>query len=544
MKNDTFLSIDTVKWVLGLACCLLAIGATPASATTAVWTNTAVGYWTNTANWNTSVNYPGSGAGETASLITNVNKVYTNILNTTLPNVLNNLVVSNASGQAWLIVTNSTLTNNLCTISTGGRLQIDNGGTVWVTNLSASSLFTSTNGTICLNTGGQLSTKGNVCPAGYGGQTGITGLVTTASATGGLWDYNGGRMIVGWGAGNLLDVNNVTITNVGNVYNSYVAGNVSNTLTIRNGANLYVNGIFYAGYVAGDNFCNIGGPGARSLLNNNSFGVSVGSMLIITNATLLSTATGSSKQAIIGTANGISYCKVNILAGGIWEFWGTGQQGFSLGGSSASTGNVMTINGGALICTNGASNAGNSLGGGVSTIGNSLIVTNGGQYIWDVYSTTIGSGGSCSNNLVVAGGNPLVPTVMRQGSSLAIGSAAATGNVACIDGMGVAGGAVVTGAYTKVTVVHHERGTAILYQFRREQWSLCRLHPRRRHQQFRVGHQRGYSGRRQHANPSCRQHHQQYRWHLPVPRGQSGYFPDRCRQHRDFQRLDRVCWRQ
>ena len=92
MKNDTFLSIDTVKWVLGLACCLLAIGATPASATTAVWTNTAVGYWTNTANWNTSVNYPGSGAGETASLITNVNKVYTNILNTTLPNVLNNLV--------------------------------------------------------------------------------------------------------------------------------------------------------------------------------------------------------------------------------------------------------------------------------------------------------------------------------------------------------------------------------------------------------------------------------------------------------------------
>jgi len=140
------------------------------------------------------------------------------------------------------------------------------------------------------------------------------------------------------------------------------------------------------------------------------------------------------------------------MSGGIWEFRGSGQQGINLGSSFASTGNVFTVNCGTLICTNGSANAGNLIGGGASTIGNSLIVTNGGQFIWDVYVTTIGAVGSCSNNLVVAGGNSLVPTVMRQGSSLAIGSTASTGNVARIDGMGVAGGAVVTGAYTKVTI--------------------------------------------------------------------------------------------
>jgi hypothetical protein len=159
------------------------------------------GYWTNNAVWNNTP-FPGSASGESAYLIGNVTGGYTNILDYTLPYAIGTLTLSNAGGEAWLIVTNAALTNTTLNVRNGGRLQIGNGG--WVTNTTALSMA-SQGGRIYVSGGGTWYAGAATIGNGASNNLVSIGGGTVATA---LWNLRAGALTIGSGGatGNVVRV--------------------------------------------------------------------------------------------------------------------------------------------------------------------------------------------------------------------------------------------------------------------------------------------------------------------------------------------------
>ena len=118
---------------------VLAITAPARAGTSYTWTNELAGnlfdYWTNSANWSPATSSPGAASGDSAFLTNQISLAYTNRLDSTPANSLTALAISNAAGEAWLVVTNgasspTTLNTAVLTLGSGGRLAIANGGVV------------------------------------------------------------------------------------------------------------------------------------------------------------------------------------------------------------------------------------------------------------------------------------------------------------------------------------------------------------------------------------------------------------------------------
>ena len=174
--------------------CLVWFSGIPeASATVLVWTNTTAdssGLWTNGLLWGSaSINsYPGRSAVDDAYITNSATGASTNIYDQTTTTPLSSVSVWNRLGEAWLVITNSTMTTAAVLIDNGGRLQINNGGILTET---AGLTWLGTNGVIYLNTGGQWST---VVAAVIGnGSSNVTATVSTMSGAGlgGTWNLNG-----------------------------------------------------------------------------------------------------------------------------------------------------------------------------------------------------------------------------------------------------------------------------------------------------------------------------------------------------------------
>ena len=379
-----------------------------APAATATWTNTAnnsSGYWINSANWN-AASYPGNGASETAYLTSNIANTYTCILDSTLAYPLNALSVSNANagGQAWLILTNSTLTASTVTLNNGGRLQIDNNGVL--TNVNTLT-WTGTNGVVHLNNGGKLFSTNDVSISTASMQALVTG-------TGGLWDLGGKNSYVGWNVSSAsLRMDDVTLTN-GNIFmvgygSTSFAAPCSNTVVITNGSHLITKIGYVGNTVAGQN---------AGYCTNNSVTVTANSLWDLGADSLI---IGNPLCGVINgaiTDNNYVWVDTGSLVTNV------GAIKIDLGGNGAASGNRLVIaSGGKLIGTGsnvviGASARGYGLngllidgggvpGGAVATnlgaisIGgtaNYLTVTNGGQLFSRGDSTISGS----FNNYLVA----------------------------------------------------------------------------------------------------------------------------------------------
>ncbi len=154
-----------------------------AQATSATWTNTVNGtsdVWTTPANWN-AANYPGAdGAYQNAFLTNRVSgSVYKAVVNGNLPNALGTVEIRNnggSGGEAWVIVTNATVTITNLLVRTQGRLEIDNLGVV----TNATVTMDGTNGQILVNSGGSLFSVTNIY---VGGNAAGTAFGTNNSLT-------------------------------------------------------------------------------------------------------------------------------------------------------------------------------------------------------------------------------------------------------------------------------------------------------------------------------------------------------------------------
>ncbi|MCG3147532.1 MAG: hypothetical protein PCFJNLEI_00972 [Verrucomicrobiae bacterium] len=453
----------------------------PARAVNYTWTNTvsdASGYWTNGVLWGQLVTtYPSGGISSDEAYLTNqFAGTYTNILDSRLNFAVSNLAISNALGEAWLIVTNgavnpTVLTNNSFRLSSGGRLQIDNGGVVTgMTTLS----WVGGSGAIHLNNGGKLFTSGNHI-IGAGGS--VTGLVTSSSGAGngGVWNRNGGALTIGGASGheNVLSITGgAVVTNVGALTitgnrNSLLAsdggavfgagaltfaataGQFGNTVELGNGTwnlnntALNVGSVANAsnntftsfgtvtgatalsvGLVAGANFNTViitnGGffmtaPGTiaiGSLANGNIGGHA--NTVILSNSVLVGTGGGTPASIGSGSTNNT----VTLLGGTVWNNNnGTLNVGGQSGGFGfAGSNNVLTVSG-ALLTNFGLVN----VGGRALSADNQLIIENG-SVLSNFYTLSVGFGtGANNNSVLVTNGGQLFMT----NGAVYVGSAAA-----------------------------------------------------------------------------------------------------------------------
>jgi len=419
------------------------------------WTNTipnASGYWTNGVLWGqlAATPYPGSAGSDAAYLTNQFAGTYTNILDAALANPISTLAISNALGEAWLQVANAVLTNSTLALGSGGRVQIGSGGVV--TGITSFS-WSGTNGAIYLNNGGALFTA-NTITMGRGASS-ITGLVTSASGVGGVWNFNSQALAFSNNF-NSLTLNNVTLTNVGAVTIGSVANNVGNTLTLSNGSRFF-SGAITVGDKAGasNNNFNVGGLGLSSTVSNGNFilgnanGAGFNTMTI-TNATLVTTGSSIFVGAY-STSN-----RVSVLSNGTWN---VGHQDLYVGIAFSSVGpasnNSLTVNGGVLTNIN-TLRVGNANNTHASTY-NSLIVTNGGTVAGITAGLSIGSSGgagaSSTGNFVVvtgtgsvlnvSGGTILAENGVKGGSN---NLTVANGGLAIVSGGFQVGGSTTSGS--------------------------------------------------------------------------------------------------
>ncbi|MEI8315180.1 MAG: hypothetical protein WCG79_06990, partial [Verrucomicrobiota bacterium] len=229
----------SVSWLLWLSC------APQASATVFVWTNTTAGssaIWANGFLWGSAAvdSYPGRNAIDDAYLTNSATSAYTNIYNANIAIALNSVSVWNDLGEAWLMITNATLTTAAVIIDNGGRLWIDNRGTL---NETAAFTWRGTNGVIYLNTGGQWLTAINSVIGNGISNVNATVSTTSGAGLGGTWNLNNQGLTVGNGAArsNRLTITGVTVTNVGVVLIGVggSATNSGNALTLSNGGRFF-----------------------------------------------------------------------------------------------------------------------------------------------------------------------------------------------------------------------------------------------------------------------------------------------------------------
>ncbi|MCG3148980.1 MAG: hypothetical protein PCFJNLEI_02432 [Verrucomicrobiae bacterium] len=412
--------LRNVVWLTVVGLGLLLGGVETARAATGTWTNYLSGgslsdYWTNNASW-TGVSHPGV-SSDSAYLTNQVALAYTNILNAKINNAIVNLAISNALGEAWLVVTNTALTNSTSfALGTGGRVRIDNGGT-----LRVNSTFTwlGTNAVIHLNSGGNLVSAGLT----YGAAGGVTGLVTSTSGAGngGVWNL-GGVLNVGTGAtgrdnnlrvGDGAILSNVTGLTVGNN-----VGATSNTLIIAEGSQFFMNTAASV-FIGSAGIAGVGG-------NGNSVTISNGQIRFTAAALALVVGFGSSNNTF-------------TLLGDTWVDMNGGNINLSsfpvnTGGTTISRAynNQILIDGAILTNVGHVSVGYMDSGGGSSSIAisNKLEVINGG-ILSNVTRLQIGGGtvpvaGSGYNSLIVTGGGRLV--MSPAGTHIIIGGAGAGDN--------------------------------------------------------------------------------------------------------------------
>jgi len=365
MKSITrFTAGNLVRFLIG---CLLA-SAMPVRAATYTWTNSAslFGYWTNSANWS-PVGLPGTVASDNAYLTNQVALAYTNLLDSKLSASLGTLAISNALGEAWLIITNNAagtgvfVTNTTFSLGSGGRLQIDSGAVV--TGITTLTLL-GTNGVIYLNNGGKLFTSSAAKTIGAGGS--VTGLVTSASGAGngGFWNFNTAALTIGAASGhdNVIRIaDGAVVTNVGALT---ITGN-RNSLLATNGGRIYGAGAIVFSATAGQfgNTIDLG----DGLWNLNTTALNVGSAAGASNNTFTSAGT-------VTGANGLS---VGIAAG-------------------ANNNTVIVTNGGFFMTAAGAIAIGSTAAGAAGGHNNTAILSN--SVLWGTGGGTAASIGSASSN--------------------------------------------------------------------------------------------------------------------------------------------------
>ncbi len=473
------------------------LGFSSTQGATATWTNTAnnaSGFWTSSANWN-AASYPGSGVGETANLNTSTAATYTCILNATLGQSLSVLSVNNANaaGQAWLVLTNATLTASTVNLGNGGRLQIDNNGVLTNVNSLA---WTGTNGVVYLNSGGNLFTTNTFSIAQAANN--IRALI---AGTGGLWNFASNVLEMGYSSGNgspssmnslWVDSGSV-LTNVGVIKigisgtGSSNGSTRSNLLTIAGGSQLFGTGTNLA----------IGGGGTYAAAISNGM-VIVGSGSIVTNIGAITLGGNGAPSGVdhgnyLTITNGASLYSgglVGILgrtggdyasvfgvpaAPSLWDFGGSalaiGSSGsvgsYLLVNGGGGTGGAVVTNIGAITIGNGAgsssyltiTNAGKVFSSGVAIVGNGCPMNQGflvGASTWNLGSNMLEVGHSSANASPAYTNSLWVDTgsVLTNVGVITVGiSGTGTGNGGTLNNLlTIAGGSQLFGTGTNLAI--------------------------------------------------------------------------------------------
>jgi len=457
-------------WVAALAALALGLGLCiapqPAWAASGTWTNTgagAVGYWTNNANWN-GATYPGAdGANQNAYFTNSTATIYTGILDTTIPNTIGTLAVSNnGGGQAWLVITNGVLTNTTLNLGIGGRLQVDSGG--YFTNTSI--YFSGTNGTVYLNTNGTIYSKGYIQIAANA--TGVKAFIISDPSSRGTWrleDWNGGVSIPSTGSSNTLTVSGTKISASGDaVGNNTVAGSW-NQMIITNGA--WVQG--YDNGIGGNNntvlVTGISGVSTSKWQSSQSFNCGGTSNSLVVSAGGVFAHTGGGATKISGQRN-------TVLVTGTNSLLTAAGQGLSVGVANGSSNNTLLIlaggrvNAGMVICGD-INNGGNdmasnsvtvsdvgsvfsgsfTIGGSQRPVGNSMTVSNG-AVITGSGGVAVGAGNEANYNAYNVGGLGLASSATNAGITVGSANYWGAAGVGSFNTLTVTNATLVSGAAT------------------------------------------------------------------------------------------------
>jgi len=371
--------INGFRSISGIQACLftLIMGAVAlftstaqAQTTNVIWGLGSTGYWTNGPNWNTGV---APVDGDSVSINSNVTSGCTVILNQSINTLgLSTLTISNLSGTTTLVITQGVsaatlmLTNGTAALNlrSGGRLEIDNGGTLVISGCVRYVSWVDTNGLIYLNQGGLITLAGSTGGSqGYvfSGLTNQICQIATKTPIGGIWDFGGRWLGIGavsgtYSAGtNCLILNGVIITNtaagIGSSYANYTSNNglilsngavccgiaASSQTTIGGGTGnnnyMILGGTNGAGQPA--TFCNqsrfnIGGAGGAGTNN----GVWVGSGGLITNVGYVGVGAYQNYSYLVVTnggqifnqgyvGSGMTNCRAIVTGpGSLWESTG------------------------------------------------------------------------------------------------------------------------------------------------------------------------------------------------------------------------------
>ena len=432
---------------LGYACGgFILLMAGHVAAATATWTNTADGTvdsWVNTANWNAST-YPGQdGANQGAFLTNRVSSVYKAVVSTSLTNTLGTLQVQNlaAGGQAWVVVTNATMSATGILIRTQGRFEIDNGATV----SGAAVTLDWTNGQLVVGSGGTLSCATNLY---VGSALGMSNTLTMGDNSTLLFAPGSSlqpNVVGGYGNQIYIPGNNVRIMN-------QIGSYVGNALVTGNGGVWDCGSTSYRLNINGSSNLFMVSQGGLTVTNCNGFWVGYGSgynQVVVTN--------GGRFTVRCGIPVGYSVGGNRIIVTGIGSLLeGSGSQiklPDSGGGiTSGSTNNQMLVDQGGVV-----SNAYFSVGLAGPSLGNAVTITNGSRWYTLGAAPTVGSWGT-NNVAVVTGSGSLLDL---GGFQLAVGAAvtnnislAGTNNLLLVDrGAMITNGSVLVGG-TNSTVAN------------------------------------------------------------------------------------------
>jgi autotransporter-associated beta strand protein len=320
----------------------------PTALTWASTSSGSVGYWTNSL-WSPTPSggllYPAY-YKEDANLTNAIaSGAYTVIYDSTLPNELDDVVLSNSgAGTAVLVVTNSTLRASTL-IGPGSRLQIENGGVVSSYYVSTENMFAGTNGVLSISSGGIF----DVTTSAYIGNAVINVRGTVNVSAGGV--MKSGDLTIGYGIGTTATNNSLIVSGGGVVSNAAVyvgygsggAGTASgNRLTVSN-ATVNMSGALMIAHAGNSTI-------------NNMMTVDQGGVVNMGLNTLTVCGTADYGFPVYGTNNGLIITNNGMVRCG----------SVTINGSESYYGNLWINNGGSLVSSN-ATCAGNiQINGGVN----------------------------------------------------------------------------------------------------------------------------------------------------------------------------------
>jgi len=419
-----------------------------------VASTTTVGYWTNSVNWN-AAQYPGQDAANQNAYLTNRadGAVYKAVIDAPLPYAVGTVEIKNqgASGEAWVVVSNTVFAATNLLIRAGGRLQIDSGGVV--TNLLGFTLD-GTNGQMIVNNGGSLFSSNNVfVGAGSGGRSNVLSLGDNA-----VFAVTNGYLVMGNGAGAdgnrlLVPGNNVRMRTTAN---SCVIGSSSaNNMALFTGTNI----IWTYGSSSQMRF------GQQSGGNSNTLMISQGSLSLLGSTLNIGLSGGSSYNAMIVTNGGrlvtqstvgAGYSTSNnlILVTGTNSLWEGGAQVEKSGDSGNASGNRIVVDQGGMV-----SNATVYVGTGSTFLhDNSLLLTNGAHW-WVAAGSApaIGNGGS-NNSAEVTGAGTIWDLGAKE---LQVGGKGSAYTNSTFSTLRLEAGAVITNGYVTVGATPYAVGNTM-----------------------------------------------------------------------------------